>query len=313
MSVEVAAATDAPARVRIGAGLDRRLLYAALVSAALAAADYLLMVRTTLGQRIDNAALVGSHEQVPSERLHDTFFLEKINAPNFIIVLLIIIGIGVLRRRPWLGLTAATGVVVSVSGVEFLKKVALGRPRLVTSDVIYPFNTFPSGHTATAIACALALVIVSPPSLRGLSAVAAGTYAWITAADVQTAGWHRSSDAIGAAFIAFAVMALAAAALAKTRRIRTGPRLLHIPAFLVFAGVWIYAALKTALNAARVTHYEQTHPVTLPPTPAVLNQAYQFNLNLTIVVVVSLLIALLVLLRNFDLDAPRGKQLPATG
>jgi membrane-associated phospholipid phosphatase len=264
------------------------------------------MVRTGLGQRLDNAALVGAHQQVPSERLNDAFFLEKINGPNFILVLMIIIGIGALRRRYWLGLTAAAGVLLAVAGVEFLKRVALGRPFLVSSDAVFPVNSFPSGHTAIAIACALALVIVTPPSLRGLSAVAAGTYAWITAADVQTAGWHRSSDAIGAAFIAFAVMALAAAALAKTRRVRTGQRLLHIPAFLVFAAVWVYTALKSAINAARVIHYLNTHAATQAPTTAIFNDAYQFNLNMTILVVVSLLVALLVLLRNYDLDAPRS-------
>jgi hypothetical protein len=307
VSVEVAAPPQHPLRVRTGAGLDRRLLYAALIAFAIAALDYLLMVRTPLGQRIDNAALMGSRQQVAAERLHDKFFLQKINPLTFLLVLLILIGLGALRRRYWLGLTVAAGALLSAAGVDFLKTVVLSRPHLVVSDAIFPVNSFPSGHTATAIACAMALVIVSPPSLRGLSAVAAGTYAWIAAADVQTAGWHRSSDAIGAAFIAFGVMALAAAALAKTRRIRTGRRILHIPAFLVLAGVWVYAALRAAINAARVTHYLQTHPTTLPLTRAVLNQAYEFNLYLTIVVVVSLLVALLLLLRNFDLDAPRAR------
>jgi len=307
VSVDVAAPPEQGVRVRIGAGLDRRLLYAATIAAVLAAADYLLMVRTGLGQRLDNAALVGSQQQIRSERINDAFFLEKINATNFLIVLLVIIGIGALRRRYWLGLTMAAGALAAAAGVDFLKTVVLSRPLLASSDAGYTVNTFPSGHTATAIACALALVIVSAPSWRGLSAVAAGSYAWITAADVQTAGWHRSSDAIGAAFIAFAVMALAAAALAKTRRIRTGQRLLHIPAFLVFAAVWIYAGLRTAINAVRVIHYLQTHSSSQAPTAAIFNQAYQFNLNLTILVVVSLLITLLLLLRNYDLDAPRTK------
>lgn len=263
------------------------------------------MIRTALGQRLDNAALLGSHEQVASERIHDSFFLERINATNFVLVLVIVIGIGVARRRYWLGLTVAAGAALSVIGADTLKKHVLERPFLVNSDAIYPLNTFPSGHTATAIACALALVIVSPPAWRGVSAVIAGTYAWVTAADVQTAGWHRASDALGAAFLAFAIMALAAAALASTRRIRTGRRLAHLPALIVFAGVWVYAALRSALNAARVLHYLVQHSASLTPTRAVLNEAYQFSVNLTIVVVVSLLVALLLLLGNYDLDAPR--------
>jgi membrane-associated phospholipid phosphatase len=286
---------------------------AAAISAALFVAIYLLMIRTDFGHRFDNAALVGSHEQVFSTRLHDAFFLHRINLFNFTIVLVVIIAIGVARRRPWLGLTAAAGALLSAAGTDLLKYVVLSRPVLVRSDAIYPLNTFPSGHTATAIGCALALVLVSPPAWRGLSAVVAGSYAWITATDVQTAGWHRPSDAIGAALVAFTVFALLAALLARTRRVRTGVRLSHVPALVILAGVWVYAGVRTALNAARVLHYLATTAATVAPTPAVLNDAYQFSINLTIVVVVSLLAALLLLLDNFDLDARRDRPRATAG
>jgi hypothetical protein len=156
----------------------------------------------------------------------------------------------------------------------------------------------------------LALVVVSPPAWRGVAAVAAGSYAWVTASAVQSAGWHRASDAIGAAFLAFAVMALAIALLA-TRRIRTGTRVTHVPALLILGGVWIYAALRSAVNAARVLHYLAENSSALTPSTVVLNEAYQFSISLTVVVVVSLLIALLLMLSNYDLDAPRSRRAAA--
>ena len=45
----------------------------------------------------------------------------------------------------------------------------------------------------------------------------AGAYGWATAAQVQTAGWHRPSDAIGAAFLAFAAVTAVGAVLARLR------------------------------------------------------------------------------------------------
>ena len=185
-----------------------------------------------------------------------------------------------------------------------LRTALLDRPFLVHSDSFNSANTFPSGHTATAIACALALVVVSPPAWRGISAVLAGSYAGFTAAAVQTAGWHRPSDAIGAAFLSFAAMALVAAIIAAWRPVGSGPRYGHYPAFAVLGGVWRWPASFTTINAARVLHFLAGHSESLNPTPAILNDAYQFSLSLTIVVVVTLLGALLLLLGPYDLDEP---------
>lgn len=296
-----------PGQVRIGATLHRRFLWAAAICALVVGVIYLLMVRTALGHRLDNAALLGAHHHVSwSARLHDAFVLRHINAGNFAIVLAIIIGIGILRRRPWLGVTTATATLLAVGATELLKSVVLSRPYLVNTDIVYPVNTFPSGHTATAVACALALVVVSPPAWRGLAAVAAGSYAVVTASYVQSAGWHRASDAIAAAFIAFAFMSLAIAALARARRVRTGRRLAHVPALVLLGAAWVYGALRGADNVAHAVAYLMNNSGVLAPTPVVQNEAYQFSISFTIVIVVSLLIALLLMLENFDLDAPRS-------
>jgi membrane-associated phospholipid phosphatase len=295
----------ARAQPRVGARLPRRLIIAAALSAVLAAAVYVLLVHTALGQRFDNAALLGARDQHASTRVADISILQRITADSFAVVLAILVALGVLRRRPRLGVSVALAAAIAVVGTDLLRKVILDRPRLVGSDGSFPStNTFPSGHTATAIACALALVVVSPPAWRGISAVLAGSYAWFTAAAVQTAGWHRPSDAIGAAFLAFAAVAVVTAIVAAGRPVGTGRRFAHIPAFVVLGVVWLAAGLASAVNGARVLRFLANHTDSLGPTTAIQNDAYHFSVNLTIVVVVSLLAGLLALLGPYDLDEP---------
>jgi len=286
------------------AGLPRRLVIAAAIAAVLAAVTYVVLVHTSLGHRFDNAALLGSLQQGNSTRLLDASILRRITADSFAVVLVILVAFGLVRRRVRLGVGVALAAAGAVIGTDLLRKVVLDRPFLVRGDSVYPVNTFPSGHTATAIACALALVVISPPAWRGISAVLAGSYAWFTATAVQTAGWHRPSDAIGAALLGFAAVTVVTAYVAKRRPIGSGRRIGHIPAFLVLGVVWLGAAALSALNAARVLRFLAAQPDTINPTPAVLNDAYQFSVNLTIVIVVSLLAALLILLGTADLDEP---------
>jgi membrane-associated phospholipid phosphatase len=288
--------------------LGRRLLVAAAIAALLAVVVYLVAVRTALGQRFDNAALLGAFAQRPSTRLGDESTLRHITADSFALVLLVLVAIGVLRRRPRLGIGVAVAAAVAVLATRVLRTLVLHRPLLVHSDSLSPANTFPSGHTATALSCALALVVVSPPAWRGVAAVLAGSYAWLTAAAVQTAGWHRPSDAIGAALLAFAALAVVAAVLAVTRPVGSGRPVGHVPAFAVLAVVWLVAATFSLFNAIRVLRFLVDNADTRSPTPHVLDAAYLFSVNLTVVVVVTLLVALLALLGNHDLDEPR----PAT-
>jgi membrane-associated phospholipid phosphatase len=284
--------------------LTRRLVVAAVISALVCAAVYVLLVHTALGQRFDNAALAGSEQQVGTAKLTEESILRRITGDSFAVVLGLIVLFGLVRRRPRLGIAVALAAGAAVVGTDLLRKVILTRPTLVHSDVVFPVNTFPSGHTATAISCALALVVVSPPSWRGISAIIAGSYAWFTAAAVQTAGWHRPSDAIGAAFLGFAAIALLAAVIAAWRPVGYGKRFGHVPAFVVLGVVWLAAAAYSAINALRVMRFLANHADTLSPTRAILSDAYHFSIGLTIVVVISLLGTLLLLLGRADLDEP---------
>jgi membrane-associated phospholipid phosphatase len=298
-----AAVADADATRR---KLVIRLIVAAAVCVVLAAIVYLLLVQTHLGHRFDNAALIGSQQQSLSSRVHDLFFLQRIRPATFATMLIAITLCGVARRRPRAGLALALAALVAVVGTDIAKYWILPRPFLVPTDAIRDVNSFPSGHTATAIGCALALVVLSPPVFRGIVAILTGWYAWVVAADVQSAGWHRPSDAIGAALLAFATVAVFAALVAWRRPMGTGRQTGHWAAYPVLAVVGVVSAILTAVNASRaIDILVRTADSPTPARPELLNYAYQFSVNLTVSVVVCLLIALLMLLGRYDLDQPR--------
>jgi membrane-associated phospholipid phosphatase len=285
--------------------LSRRLLIAAALSVGVAGFAYLLMVRTSLGQRFDNAALIVSFQQSESARINDGFFVAKASATVFFLALLTAVGVGVVRHRPRIGWTLAVTAVVSVLVTHALKVNVLTRPMLAASDqVVSAYNTYPSGHTATAVAAAMILVVVSPPAARGLVAVLAGAYASVIAQDVQTAGWHRPSDAIGAAFVVFAIVAVVAAVLARRRPVgRAAPRTNAI-AYPVLAVAGLTSGLFSAINAARALNTLRKTSDTAAVTPSLRNDAHYFSISLTVLVVASLLAVLLALLGSADLDEP---------
>ena len=204
-------------------------------------------MHTSLGQRFDNAALSGSHLQHWKTRAKDISQLQQISADSFAVVLMLIAVVGILRRRPRLGIAAARAAASRGGGDRLLKNYVLTRPELA-HDSLITANTFPSGHTATAIACALALVLVTPPRWRGAAAVIGGSYAWITAAQVQTAGWHRPSDAVGAALLGFAAVATVAALLSRWRPSGYVEGTRHRIALAVLGVVWLAAAAAAGLR-----------------------------------------------------------------
>jgi hypothetical protein len=301
----VTAASPTPTTEAAGSHLTRRLAIAGIAALVLAAACYLLAVHTSLGHRFDNAALLGAQSQRWRVRVADMARLRRISADSFAAVLALVLIIGLVRRRPRLAIIAAVSAGLAVVVTDLLRVHLLTRPALAASDVVFnAVNTFPSGHTAAAIASAMAIVLVVSPAWRGLAAVLAGSFGWATAADVQTAGWHRPSDAVGAALIAFAAVTIGAAILARWRPVGTGRRTTYVPGLIALGIVWIVSAAITAVNAARVLSFLVGHPDAVPPTEAIRADAYQLSVNLTVVVVVTLLAALLMLLSRYDLDQP---------
>ena len=286
--------------------LARRLAVASVLGLVAATVCYVVMVRTALGQRFDNAAYLGAREQLGSVSASDAGALREITADSFAAVLGVLVILGALRRRIVLGLAAALAAGVAVVVTHFLKVDILTRP-LLTVRVFTVQNTFPSGHTATAVACAMAVVLLSPPRWRGWAGVVAGAYGWITAAQVQTAGWHRPSDAIGAAFVAFASITAVAAVLAWSRPVSRQGSGRHRVALGVLGLVGLGALAVLARGLSNVLGYLRGHDLGVTASGVGLrHDAYITGLALTVEVVVVLLMILLALLGPADLGARRS-------
>jgi membrane-associated phospholipid phosphatase len=285
----------------------RRLLRASAWSVAGAAVCYLLMIQTVLGQRFDQAADLGALGESHGVITANQAVLQRITGDAFAVVLLVLVGVGVFRRRPLLGTAAAFAAGVAVVATDVLKLDVLPQPNLVGMGTI---NTFPSGHTATAVGCAMAAVLVCPQRWRGVAALVAGGYGAVTSAEVQTAGWHKPSDAIGAAFLAFAAVTAAAGGLAWLRPVERSPGgsagdrrrsgwISSTLAVLATVGGLVTLAGLTVSIADVIRHprVNQNQPIWHP--------AYLTGLALTAEVVLLLLIALLDLLDGYELDGPR--------
>jgi membrane-associated phospholipid phosphatase len=184
------------ARVSIRA----RLLIAAFASAVGLVALYLLAVRTTVGQRVDELAVFENRYVRTTDADAERYL--SIAAGVFVTV-----GIAVCwmaRTRIRLLAVSLIGVVSSYVFAAALREFGFRRTDLVGHDSLNGAS-FPSGHTATAVALALAILIVSPR--RGVTALlAALCLAGSIGTLVVLIPIHRPSDVIGGDLVAFATM-----------------------------------------------------------------------------------------------------------
>ena len=202
----------------------RAFAWLACASALAALCLYVVFIRTPHGQRWDDRAYLGSLLASLEARQRVTSILHEISISTLVFMVILLLVIGLLRKRLATGILTAIAFGGAVLSAEVLKRV-LHRPDLASdmNSLVNETNidTYPSGHATIAISFALGLQIVS--SLRARLAVAAlGMLwaAWISMAAL-VAGWHRPSDIAGGIALGTCWMA-GAAALATRRRGRLG-------------------------------------------------------------------------------------------
>ncbi len=191
----------------------------AVLGALSTALLYVVFVRTPIGQRWDDRAYLGSLLAGLESRQRITSILHEIRISTLVLMVLLLLVIGLLRRRFATAVLTAVAFGGAVVSAEILKRV-LRRPDLVPdmNSLVNESNidTFPSGHATIATGFALGLLIVS--SLRARQWIAAFGMLW--AAGISTAaliaGWHRPSDLIGG--VALATVWLAGATALATGR-----------------------------------------------------------------------------------------------
>jgi lysylphosphatidylglycerol synthetase-like protein (DUF2156 family) len=186
---------QAPARTRPAL---RPLPLAGLAGACAVALGvlYVLVLRTTSGQRLDQHTLDRRALATQPARyaVHD--LLTTISVGMLVLVLGVLIGQAILRRRLPLALVAGAIVGGAALCTELLKHV-LVRPYLYVADGPYG-NTFPSGHTTVAFSVGIAATLLAPPRLRNAVAAGAVVYGTAVGIAVVAAAWHRPSDVVGA-------------------------------------------------------------------------------------------------------------------
>lgn len=175
-------------------------------------ATYAFFVRTHVGQRIDEAALSGRLASPHARHAADQL-LTTISVGGVALVLALLAGQALLRRRVALAVVAVAVILGAVALTEVLKHLVLVRPELVQSSL--DRNSFPSGHTTTAFAVGIAAALAAPPRWRRAVAAAALLYGAAIGVATIAAGWHRPSDVAGALMVVtgWAAAVVVAAAL----------------------------------------------------------------------------------------------------
>ena len=193
-------------------GPGRRPAAPLLVAAACAGGlvvVYALFVHTTVGQRVDNAALLG-RAAVPQGLVDDAWgILDTISLVALAAASLAVGLVALIQGRVRQAFGAGVILLGANVTTQVLKRVILTRPELVRDDAI-PFNSLPSGHATVAMSVAIAALVVVPAARRPLVALLGTGYAVAVGVSTLVAGWHRPSDAVAAYLVVGAWAALVA-------------------------------------------------------------------------------------------------------
>ena len=303
----IAAGPDRGTSSRSEPGAVGRLAGGSAIALALAVIVYLALVMTEPGQTLENLALRGSELRSEGVRAASLERLSQVNLLVFAIALVTLVVIGGLRGRLREGILVAGLMGTSVVVVELGKEV-LPRPELVEGPDWLLRNSFPSGTTAAATAIVVGAILTAPDRVRWLVVPIGAIYAAIVAEAVQTTGWHRLSDTVGAVLLVLAISAAGAAVMARVGFIRRSrqARVDRRISLGLIAGAAAAAAL-----AAMVLGVAAMFPLlTSPPGGRRVFLQTAFPL-LTIGVVISAVVAFTWLFEPFSLGRPTRPAGPA--
>ena len=107
-------------------------------------------------------------------------------------------------------------------------KPLLAHPHVQIGTIDINAASWPSGHSAAALALALSAVLVAPARMRLLVAGLGGAFAAAVGCSLLILAWHMPSDVFGGYLVAALWMALALAGLGAAERrwpsVRRSPR-----------------------------------------------------------------------------------------
>jgi hypothetical protein len=232
--------------------VERRLLLGALVCAILMIIGYFVLVSTPWGHKFDDDAFFGRKTLSWKIIGLDSDILDLVRKKTLLFAAVVTLAIAVARRCTFVGVVVVAAFGSAIVGAEVLKRL-LPWQALVPNDALlesgFRRNTYPSGHATVATSLTLGLLLVSPSRWRPWLSVAGGCISATFATGVMFAGWHRSSDALGALAWSGLCMSVAAALVI---RLRGQPRPsfahpCHAPLGAVILGILLAAVAATWL------------------------------------------------------------------
>lgn len=160
-------------------------------------ASWVLLVADGHGRRIDHALMLAVEDRFAAVRGRLLDVLGLVNVASVGLVLLVLAGIALLRRRPG---AAVAGVVLVLATQALTQGLKSALPREGSAE-----NSLPSGHVTVITALVVAALLALPAALRwvaglvGLALVAGASVA------VMAVGWHRPGDVVAAFGVVAAV------------------------------------------------------------------------------------------------------------
>jgi membrane-associated phospholipid phosphatase len=129
---------------------------------------------------------------------------------------LLIVGVALLRRQPWLALAVTIVLPAAPLSTELLKPL-LAHPHAIVGWQWVGPASFPSGHSTAAATLVLCALLVAPRPLRPTIAALGCLFAAAVGVSLLVLAWHMPSDVLGGYLLAGLFVALAAAALSLRR------------------------------------------------------------------------------------------------
>lgn len=174
------------------------------------ALTYVIFVRTSLGQRMDQRLLTpvrdGGDQTSVLYGPADEVLATLDNPMVFALLLAVIVLVGLVSGRGAAGLVGVGVVGASIVAAGVLKQL-MPRPDLDFLGSTH--NSFPSGHVAATTGLVFALLLVLPHRFRRWCAVPGVVCVCVVGAATMVVSWHRFSDVIGGVLLATALGCLA--------------------------------------------------------------------------------------------------------
>ena len=204
-SRSIAMSPDRSARGRTpGVGTGLLFGLATIASMLGLVATYYFFVRTTMGQFIDESALVEATELSGSAGRASTKFLDMLPILSLAIATVVVLFVTVARRRWTAAGIAITACIAANLATQVLKFFIPDRPDRGVQTL--ELNSLPSGHTTLAASAAAAVFLMVSPRWRPLAGFLGSTFAVATGVSTLINQWHRPSDVVAAFLVVGAVM-----------------------------------------------------------------------------------------------------------